>query len=484
MGITRHVAGAIVNAHKNQPIGGKVLTCGRQSVSLTPQQAENLIRAHGLEPRLAAEDCELDRETRIGGEGKATREGAFITDRSFFGMLGVETVEFLDHSDYEGAGLIVDLNEPIPPALESGYDFIIDGGTLDNVFNPPQAVMNLSRMLKPGGRLLAYNFYANFGATYTNLPHQWYLDYFALNRFAFAQTYFTVSDGPKGAISVYQANLAKRAASRKTVLNFPAGDPATGIGLMVYALKAADSTWARQPSQECYRSDGEWQEVSPMFARFAAHKLHPPIQKSSATMPIVMPGRDDFEYLDVEGNPVTEANRETHYARLRRNVLSAMTALDARQGEKPWGIFETESMFFKLLNESPQARAIVAKANVNLFDVRMLNQSTVVDGARKTIHPGTSALVANMPILVICTEPQVDIMWKRLSRMFRHLQLYAGCMEPDGDQGPVNYFSFGGVYLSPSLESGLYKGYSTLLPEFSGESPQEPVLHAAVPGHP
>ncbi len=129
-------------------------------------------------------------------------------------MLGVESMEFLDHSDYEGAQTIVDLNEPIAPALESSYDFIIDGGTLDNVFNPPQALMNLSRMLKPGGRLLTYNYYANFGATYTNLPHQWYQDYFAINRFAFAQTYFRVFDGSSRRISVYQANLAKRASSR------------------------------------------------------------------------------------------------------------------------------------------------------------------------------------------------------------------------------------------------------------------------------
>jgi len=35
--------------------------------------------------------------------------------------------------------------------MEANFDFIIDGGTLDNVFNPAQALMNMSRMLRPSG---------------------------------------------------------------------------------------------------------------------------------------------------------------------------------------------------------------------------------------------------------------------------------------------------------------------------------------------
>ncbi|HUJ01253.1 MAG TPA: class I SAM-dependent methyltransferase [Usitatibacter sp.] len=478
MGIALLTANAIINAHKNQPIGGKVLLCGRQSVFLTPEEVAAHIRSHGLEPQLAVEDCELDRETRIGGEGQSPRDGTFISDRSFFRMLGVETLEFLDHSDYEGAQTIVDLNEPVPPTLESKYDFIIDGGTLDNVFNPAQALMNLSRMLKPGGRLLTYNYYANFRATYTNLPHQWYLDYFAINRFAFAQTYFLVFDGGRGRVSVYQANLAKRASTRDTVLNFPAIEPTIGIGLVAYAVKAPDSTWARQPSQECYRSDAEWREMEPIFTRFAAYPLATPIQKSTGTMPILLPGRDSFQYVDVDGVALTQDSRDAHERRLRRNILAAMKCMAAEMAGNPWGIFELEGIFFELLKESPEARSIVARENVFLFDARMLNPHVNIDGVRKRIHPGTAALVANMPILVICTEPQVDVLWRRVSRLFRHLRLYSACLsqsedsereEPaSGEAAPsrsklVDYFS-GSVYLSPSLEAGQYKGYSVPYP--------------------
>ena len=42
-------------------------------------------------------------------------------------MLGVEDICFLDHSNYEGADSIIDLNVPLPANLESRYDFIIAG---------------------------------------------------------------------------------------------------------------------------------------------------------------------------------------------------------------------------------------------------------------------------------------------------------------------------------------------------------------------
>ena len=75
-------------------------------------------------------------------------------------LLGVDNACFLDHSDYEGADLLFDLNEPLPPELEGTFDLIIDGGTLDNVFNPTQAMMNIARMLRAGGRVLTYNVFS------------------------------------------------------------------------------------------------------------------------------------------------------------------------------------------------------------------------------------------------------------------------------------------------------------------------------------
>lgn len=85
----------------------------------------------------------------------------FLQDDGFFETLmrklGFGEIESLDFSDYQGASIVHDLNQPIPEDLEGQFDFVFDGGTLEHVFNIPVAFENVFRMLKPGGRLVSAN---------------------------------------------------------------------------------------------------------------------------------------------------------------------------------------------------------------------------------------------------------------------------------------------------------------------------------------
>src|SRR5439155_8100430 len=60
----------------------------------------------------------------------------------FLKLLGAEEVVSIDISDYEGASLVHDMNEPIPDRWKGQYDLVFDGGTLEHVFNFPAAIKN------------------------------------------------------------------------------------------------------------------------------------------------------------------------------------------------------------------------------------------------------------------------------------------------------------------------------------------------------
>jgi len=75
-------------------------------------------------------------------------------------LLGAQRVESFDYSDYEGATHVHDFNTPIPDRHKNQYTFLIDGGTLEHVFNFPTALKNCMEMLKVGGTY--------FGATPAN----------------------------------------------------------------------------------------------------------------------------------------------------------------------------------------------------------------------------------------------------------------------------------------------------------------------------
>jgi len=63
-------------------------------------------------------------------------------------------VDSIDASNYENASIIHDMNNPLPENLRQQYDTIIDAGTLEHIYNIPQALENCSLLCKPGGQII------------------------------------------------------------------------------------------------------------------------------------------------------------------------------------------------------------------------------------------------------------------------------------------------------------------------------------------
>ena len=76
---------------------------------------------------------------------------------SFFSALGFREVHAMDISPYENADIIFDLNKPqLPPELINRFDYIVDGGTTEHVFNHSQALFHIAAMLKLNGKAFHY----------------------------------------------------------------------------------------------------------------------------------------------------------------------------------------------------------------------------------------------------------------------------------------------------------------------------------------
>ena len=110
----------------------------------TPSGLAAQLRSHGHVVDSSA--IEVDRTTihRLPGHGE------IVTDRSIFHALGIDGVKALDASAYEGAEIVHDLNRPLPDNLKAMADFIVDGSTLDNVFDPAMTLRNYAQLLRPG----------------------------------------------------------------------------------------------------------------------------------------------------------------------------------------------------------------------------------------------------------------------------------------------------------------------------------------------
>ena len=142
MAIDSETARLFLACHKAGLRFGHVLMLGRQNVLTRPAETVQLFRSYGLEPDQRLLDPD------------AYEKPPFA--EPFFHALGATTCESMDYSAYEGATLLHNLNEPISAELREKHDLVFDGGTLEHVFNFPQALHNAMQMVKPGGWYAAF----------------------------------------------------------------------------------------------------------------------------------------------------------------------------------------------------------------------------------------------------------------------------------------------------------------------------------------
>jgi hypothetical protein len=263
MGITLLSAEFIIQEHCYRALPPVIHLLGRQTVCFDYETARSLMYRHGITPANAP--MQTDESTRTAITGSRS----YISDTTFFGMLGVNLVHAIDHSDYEGADILVDLNRPIAPEYEGIADFIFGGSVLDNVFDPACYMRNITRMLRPGGRLIDVNA-CSFGEhPYLLISPAWYFDYCVLNRFVDCSLY--VSEGgpalSKDACHIYALDLHREADSMPDL-----GDPGAGMRthVIIVAEKGESTTWENTPSQDQYRGDQEWQRYRVSLAQINA----------------------------------------------------------------------------------------------------------------------------------------------------------------------------------------------------------------------
>lgn len=74
-----------------------------------------------------------------------------IDTYKFFKMFGVKEVHAIDYNEFDGADILLDLNADLPEELKGKYDMVLNGGTLEHVFDVAKAMKNISDIVKVGG---------------------------------------------------------------------------------------------------------------------------------------------------------------------------------------------------------------------------------------------------------------------------------------------------------------------------------------------
>lgn len=125
---------------------GHVATIGRQGLFIPTKLIPDLFKEGNVTPVKQIDPGERE----------------FIEfSEPFFEQLGCRDITMIDFSDYEGATVTHDMNTPIPSMMKEQYKLLIDSGSIEHMFNVPQAIHNYMQMVKTGGYLVLVNMPVN-----------------------------------------------------------------------------------------------------------------------------------------------------------------------------------------------------------------------------------------------------------------------------------------------------------------------------------
>jgi hypothetical protein len=116
----------------------RVLTIGRQGLHVTPAELRSILEAHGLDPSPAQDILARDR-------GFAEPLLTYI---------GAGSVDSLDVSAYEGATILQDMNDPLRASNRNRFSLVIDGGSIEHVFEYTTALRNCMEAVEVGGHFI------------------------------------------------------------------------------------------------------------------------------------------------------------------------------------------------------------------------------------------------------------------------------------------------------------------------------------------
>lgn len=242
MGISLDDAKVLIGLSRKGVSFERTLTLGRQQIFFSPSELRPMLRKTGFSPEAIDRFISRARDT-----GPA---------EPFIELLGAKEVISMDYSSYEGASIQHDLNEPVPTSLHDSFDLVLDGGTLEHVFNFPVAIRNAMEMVKVGGSLISVvpaNNQLGHGF-YQFSPELFYNVLSPANGFQ-VERMMAIEISP--AHRAYLVANPSEVKSRVTLTN------AWPVNMFVHARKTAKTTiFARTPQQTDYAATWKASEAN------------------------------------------------------------------------------------------------------------------------------------------------------------------------------------------------------------------------------
>jgi hypothetical protein len=146
MGVNWHLAKFLSEARAAGLELGNVATIGRLNFFTSRAKVRELLRRAEVTPVAQAPENAAE----------------WTYCEPYLSQIGAQSVESIDASSYESATIVADMNQPLPDALHERFDTVIDGGTIEHVFDIKLGLSNEMSLVKEGGHLIIHTMANNW----------------------------------------------------------------------------------------------------------------------------------------------------------------------------------------------------------------------------------------------------------------------------------------------------------------------------------
>ena len=285
------------NSYKN--FSGKLTVIGKQTLNVEKKEVIKLLEKENIDTSGLKKVTKFDNSTRYAKNSNLS----YFFDHDVLEALG-HNIKYssLDRSDYEGAKIIQDMNMPLKKKYFNNFDIVIDGGTMDNLFNPVNFLQNVVKMLKPGGRAILGNHFFQTPGAYLAYSPEYYFSFFSVNNFKDIKIFIIQSKNVKDykknrhryftEIYSYKPYFtpSKNYDYHKAVKNCN-----TINNVVCIAEKGKSSTWNKIPCQSQYldKKEIDWRKNYFRYKKFRKNLIKKKINSKKRIF-----NSDHFELLD------------------------------------------------------------------------------------------------------------------------------------------------------------------------------------------
>jgi hypothetical protein len=158
MGLIPTSCRLLIALHRRVGLRGPVLTLGNQDVYASHADLEALFREQGCP---FAETAPVP-HTSASFQEAGGRYRSFVHARTLFAMMGIQDYTDIDLLDADAPTIVHDLNRPVPAGLHDRFNLVVDGGTLEHVFDVRQVMESLVAMCRTSGWIVHLSPASNF----------------------------------------------------------------------------------------------------------------------------------------------------------------------------------------------------------------------------------------------------------------------------------------------------------------------------------